>query len=233
MSLMSHLLTIMWKHLVTQRQTMSMTQQRLQWVSKNNSYCWVASSFNERKEILCKTWRHLHHLHFLGEDHIKPVDPCMTGYVCYQSFWNISSSLPNNMSAEPCKNDNTYCIKPGLDQICSNLTINFTQQCGPSPFSFPESIGVGMYYGVLLFFKLHDVDMTSCLVHVLFSCSADFLSPTDIRLTHPTRIPVQINTTLPQSCQNLSTDFICSGKWKYQKQRDQHYEFRWEQEDDV
>lgn len=146
----------------------------------------------------------------------------MTGYVCYWSNWNISSSLPNNMSAEPCNNNNTiYCIKPGLAQICSNLTINFTQQCDPLPFSFPESIGVGMYYWVLLFFKLHDVDMTSCLMHVLFSCSADFLSPTDIRLTVPTQFPVQINTTLPESCQNLSTDYICSGKWKYQ-----HYEFR-------
>lgn len=212
---------------------MRIAQRRLQWVSKNNSYCWVASSFYERKEILCKTWRHLHHLFVLGEDHIKPAK-CITGYICFWSNWNISSSLSNNMLAEPCNSDSTtYCIKPGLDQICSNLTITFTQKCDILSFSFDKNISDGMYYGVLLFFKLHDVDMTSCLVHVLFSCSADFLSSADIRLTRPTRFPVRINTTIPESCRNLSTEYICWGKWKYQKQRDQDYEFRWEQEDNV
>ncbi|XP_026178847.1 uncharacterized protein LOC113139686 isoform X2 [Mastacembelus armatus] len=70
---------------------------------------------------------------------IKVSSSCKPGYVCYQSDWNIGSSLsrPNNIPAHQC-DEKTFCVKPGSNDICSDFTTSFT--CGK--FSFTESITV-------------------------------------------------------------------------------------------
>ncbi|XP_026178722.1 receptor-type tyrosine-protein phosphatase C isoform X5 [Mastacembelus armatus] len=64
---------------------------------------------------------------------------CKPGYVCYQSDWNIGSSLstPNNIPAHRC-DKKTFCVKPGSNDICSDFTTSFT--CGN--FSITKSITV-------------------------------------------------------------------------------------------
>lgn len=93
------------------------------------------------------------HLSVSEKDDVKDVS-CKSGYVCYQSDWDISSSLSqsNNIQAEPCESDNTtLCIKPGYNDICTDLTTTFTS------FNFTKSISAGMYNRVLVYFKLHVV----------------------------------------------------------------------------
>ncbi|XP_027146065.1 receptor-type tyrosine-protein phosphatase C isoform X4 [Larimichthys crocea] len=78
----------------------------------------------------------------MNKDDIKNGS-CTPGYVCYHSDWDISTSLSasNNIPAEPCKSDQTtFCIKPGFNDICSDLTTTFT--CGNTSFNFTKSIGV-------------------------------------------------------------------------------------------
>ncbi|XP_074490882.1 uncharacterized protein LOC141767463 isoform X2 [Sebastes fasciatus] len=116
----------------------------------------------------------------MSKDDIKDVS-CMPGYVCYQSDWNISSSLSasNNVPAEPCKTDNKmFCIKPGFDDICTDLTTTFRSDCTAS-FDVTKSITV------------------------------DFLNASEITQIAPTELPAQIDTELPPNCTDLTVDYTC------------------------
>ncbi|XP_037625441.1 receptor-type tyrosine-protein phosphatase C-like isoform X1 [Sebastes umbrosus] len=117
----------------------------------------------------------------MSEDDIKDVS-CMPGYVCYQSEWDISSSLSasNNVPAKPCKTDNkTFCIKPGFDDICTNLTTTFRSDCTAS-FDVTKSITVG-----------------------------EFLNVSEITQKAPTELPAKIDTKLPPNCKDLTIDYTC------------------------
>ncbi|XP_059196355.1 receptor-type tyrosine-protein phosphatase C-like [Centropristis striata] len=108
---------------------------------------------------------------------------CMPGYVCYRSDWDISSSLskPNNLS--PCKSDKTqFCIKPGHNDTCTDLTTTFTSGHCNNSFSLTKEISV------------------------------DFLNASEIRQIPPKGIPAKINATFPRNCNNLTADYTCQEK---------------------
>ncbi|KAL7396682.1 hypothetical protein ABVT39_009786 [Epinephelus coioides] len=111
---------------------------------------------------------------------------CMRGYVCYQSDWDISSSLStsNNILAEPCKSNNTgLCIKPDYNDICTDLTTTFPSGDCANTFSLTKSITV------------------------------DFLDPNKIIQKPPTGLPAKIKPELPKNCTNLKVDYTCQGKY--------------------
>ncbi|KAK1896738.1 Receptor-type tyrosine-protein phosphatase C [Dissostichus eleginoides] len=108
---------------------------------------------------------------------------CMPGHVCYRSDWDISSSLStsNNISAEPCKSEQKkeICFKPHYNDICTNLTTTFTSGNCANAFSLTRSI------------------------------TADFLNPSEINQTNPTKLPAEIKTDLPPNCKNLHITYSC------------------------
>ncbi|XP_074490883.1 receptor-type tyrosine-protein phosphatase C-like [Sebastes fasciatus] len=118
----------------------------------------------------------------MSKDDIKEGS-CMPGYVCYQSDWDISSSLSasNNVPAEPCKTDNkTFCIKPDYDDICTDLTTTFHSENCTASFDVTKSITV------------------------------DFLNASEITQKAPTELPVKkIETELPPNCTDLTVDYTC------------------------
>ncbi|XP_049443512.1 uncharacterized protein LOC125895592 isoform X2 [Epinephelus fuscoguttatus] len=106
----------------------------------------------------------------------------MPGYVCYQSDWDISSSLStsNNIPAQPCKSSNTeLCIKPDYNDICTDLTTTFTSGDCANTFSLTKSITV------------------------------DFLDPNEIYQKPPTGLPAKIEAELPKHCTDLTVDYTC------------------------
>uniref|UniRef100_UPI0037E86D49 receptor-type tyrosine-protein phosphatase C n=1 Tax=Semicossyphus pulcher TaxID=241346 RepID=UPI0037E86D49 len=111
---------------------------------------------------------------------------CFPDHVCYRSEWDISSSMSasNNVTAKQCpNNDRVFCIKPGNNDTCTDLTTNFTSgNYGKSTFSLTKSITV------------------------------DFLNPSEIKQKIPTGLPAKINATLPPNCKNLTVDYTCSEK---------------------
>uniref|UniRef100_UPI0037E863D7 receptor-type tyrosine-protein phosphatase C-like n=1 Tax=Semicossyphus pulcher TaxID=241346 RepID=UPI0037E863D7 len=111
---------------------------------------------------------------------------CFPDHVCYRSEWDIGSSMSayNNVEAKQCPdNDRVFCIKPGNDDICTDLTTTFTSgNCVKSTFSFTKSITV------------------------------DFLNPSEIKQEIPNGLPAKINATLPPNCENLTVDYTCLEK---------------------
>ncbi|XP_059197945.1 receptor-type tyrosine-protein phosphatase C isoform X2 [Centropristis striata] len=108
---------------------------------------------------------------------------CMPGYVCYRSDWDIRSSLskPNNLS--PCNSDKTqFCIKPGHNDTCTDLTTTFTSGHCNNSFSLTKEIPV------------------------------DFLNASEIRQSRPEGIPAKIEATFPPNCNNLTADYTCQEK---------------------
>ncbi|XP_065811804.1 receptor-type tyrosine-protein phosphatase C isoform X2 [Labrus bergylta] len=109
---------------------------------------------------------------------------CIPGYVCYRSDWNIGSSMSasNNVAAEPCRRTNSteFCIKPGIDDICPNLTTTFTSaMCMNSSF---EKI----------------------------KRNVDYLNVSGLQPEIPTELPInKIQTKLPQNCSNLNIVHTC------------------------
>ncbi|XP_030288898.1 receptor-type tyrosine-protein phosphatase C-like [Sparus aurata] len=84
----------------------------------------------------------------MSETDIKDVtstSSCVPGSVCYWSEWDISSSMStsDHIPAQSCTSDNKiFCIKPGFNDICSDLTTTFTSgNC--SPFRLTKNIPVG------------------------------------------------------------------------------------------
>ncbi|XP_060890795.1 receptor-type tyrosine-protein phosphatase C-like [Labrus mixtus] len=109
---------------------------------------------------------------------------CIPGYVCYRSDWNIGSSMSasNNVAVERCLTDSTqFCIKPAIDDICTNLTTTFTSgKCMVSTFKIIKSIPV------------------------------DYLNANELQPEIPTELPVDtIQTRLPQNCSNLNIVYTC------------------------
>ncbi|XP_065811807.1 receptor-type tyrosine-protein phosphatase C isoform X2 [Labrus bergylta] len=109
---------------------------------------------------------------------------CIPGYVCYRSDWNIGSSMSasNNVAAEPCRTNSTeFCIKPGINDICTNLITTFTfTKCMDSSFIKIKSIPV------------------------------DYLNVSELKQDIPTELPVdKIRTTFPQNCRNLTIVYTC------------------------
>ncbi|XP_044217612.1 receptor-type tyrosine-protein phosphatase C-like [Thunnus albacares] len=118
----------------------------------------------------------------MTEDDIK-LSSCIPGYLCYKSDWNISSVqiTANNIEAVQCPSDNKkFCIKPGYDDICTNLTTTFTQEKCVN-FSLTQHIS-----------------------------AAEFLNPSEIKMTLPTKLPAKIEANLPPNCADLTIDYICS-----------------------
>ncbi|KAM7409681.1 hypothetical protein PAMA_001260 [Pampus argenteus] len=118
----------------------------------------------------------------MTEADIKPAR-CTPGYLCYRSKWDISSVqiTSNTISAVPCSRDKqTFCIKPDYNDICTNLTTTFTQQCMKSSFNLTE-----------------------------FIKAANFLQPNEINQTPPTKLPAKIGK-LPLNCPDLTIEYICS-----------------------
>ncbi|XP_028259746.1 receptor-type tyrosine-protein phosphatase C-like [Parambassis ranga] len=114
----------------------------------------------------------------LSEEDIKRVT-CIPGYVCYQCGWDLSSSVSTPTTAQRCSND-TLCIKPGYNNICSSLTTTFTAENCSKSFSFTKDISV------------------------------DFLNPSEIHHhVHP-GLPTNITSELPPNCKTLTIDYTCS-----------------------
>ncbi|XP_054459270.1 uncharacterized protein LOC129094971 isoform X4 [Anoplopoma fimbria] len=118
---------------------------------------------------------------------------CMPGYVCYRSNWDISSSLStkNYIPAMPCKSNNKeFCIKPGYNDICTNLTTSFTSgKCG-------------------------------AFFHLTKDITVDFLDPKEITQTGPTELPAKIEPNLPPNCSNLTIDYTCQAVTRMRKNFD-------------
>ncbi|XP_067452635.1 receptor-type tyrosine-protein phosphatase C-like [Thunnus thynnus] len=120
----------------------------------------------------------------MAESDIK-LSSCPPGYLCYKSDWNIRSVqiTANNIEAKRCPSDNkTFCIRPGYDDICTNLTTTFTQEkCVKSSFN-----------------------------HIQHISAVEFLNPIEINVTLPTELPAKIEANLPPNCIDLNIDYICS-----------------------
>ncbi|XP_030288896.1 receptor-type tyrosine-protein phosphatase C-like [Sparus aurata] len=99
-------------------------------------------------QTLCSSSEHKTTTKSMSQSDIKDVtstSSCVPGSVCYRSEWDISSSMSNSdhIPAQSCTSDNKiFCIKPGFNDICSDLTTTFTSgNC--SPFRFTKNIPVG------------------------------------------------------------------------------------------
>ncbi|XP_044217610.1 receptor-type tyrosine-protein phosphatase C-like [Thunnus albacares] len=127
----------------------------------------------------------------MTEDDIKRSS-CIPGYLCYKSDWNISSVqiTANNIEAVQCPSDNKkFCIKPGYDDICTNLTTTFTQEkCVKSSFN-----------------------------HIQHISAAEFLNSNEINLIPPTELPAKIEANLPPNCIYLTIDYTCSDSYNNPK----------------
>nr|XP_033477812.1 receptor-type tyrosine-protein phosphatase C isoform X2 [Epinephelus lanceolatus] len=149
----------------------------------------VAYRDDAGNETLCTSTQSKMKTTGMSETDIKEGS-CMPGYVCYQSDWDISSSLStsNNISAVPCKSSNTeLCIKPDYNDICTDLTTTFTSGDCANTFSRTKSITV------------------------------DFLDPNEITQKPPTGLPAEIEAELPEHCTDLTVDYTCQDELGYIK----------------
>ncbi|XP_034002345.1 receptor-type tyrosine-protein phosphatase C isoform X3 [Trematomus bernacchii] len=106
---------------------------------------------------------------------------CMLGYVCYRSDWDISSSLStsNNISAEPCKSDKNV--------IC--FKPHYNDICTNLTTKFTSG-------------NCNALSLTR-------SITTEFLNPSEINQTSPTKLPAEIKTDLPRNCTNLKITYSC------------------------
>ncbi|XP_047231239.1 receptor-type tyrosine-protein phosphatase C isoform X4 [Girardinichthys multiradiatus] len=118
----------------------------------------------------------------MSEQDIKKAS-CPSGYLCYQSGWNISSlvSKHNKVSAAEFING-SYRFKPAYEDICTDFVLKFPDKNCNISFNSSEYIPV------------------------------DFIDPNDINQTAPTELPAKIETKFPSNCKNLSVEYKCSGK---------------------
>ncbi|XP_030288897.1 receptor-type tyrosine-protein phosphatase C-like [Sparus aurata] len=107
-------------------------------------------TFNDGTDgpTLCSSSEHTTRTFNMSQSDIKDVSStssCIPGSVCYWSEWDISSSMSTSdrIPAQSCTSDSKIsCIKPGFNDICSDLTTTFTSgNC--SPFRFTKNIPVG------------------------------------------------------------------------------------------
>ncbi|CAJ1060920.1 receptor-type tyrosine-protein phosphatase C-like [Xyrichtys novacula] len=110
---------------------------------------------------------------------------CIPGYVCYRSDWDISSLLSVSHQVKECQNDSTqFCFKPAVNDICTNVTTNFTSEnCTGSPLKLTKEVPF------------------------------DFLDGNDIKPKVPTKLPATIEEELPPNC-DLTVKYICQENGK-------------------
>ncbi|XP_047230876.1 uncharacterized protein LOC124873892 [Girardinichthys multiradiatus] len=118
----------------------------------------------------------------MSEQDIKKAS-CPSGYLCYQSGWNISSlvSKHNKVSAAEFING-SYRFKPAYEDICTDFVLKFPDKNCNISLNSSEYVPV------------------------------DFIDPNDINQTAPTELPAKIETKFPSNCKNLSVEYKCSGK---------------------
>ncbi|MEQ2231376.1 hypothetical protein ILYODFUR_038963, partial [Ilyodon furcidens] len=116
----------------------------------------------------------------MSEQVIKEAS-CPSGYLCYQSGWNISSlpSKHKKVSATEFING-SYRFKPAYEDICSDFVLEFPDKNCNVSFTSSEYVSV------------------------------DFIDPNDINQTKPTELPAKIETNLPSNCKDLSVEYKCS-----------------------
>ncbi|KAL3977519.1 G protein-coupled receptor [Sarotherodon galilaeus] len=110
----------------------------------------------------------------------------INGCVCYQSNWDISSSIsaPNVTSADQCSSDSkSFCVKHG--DVCSDFETTFTSGNCPS-FNITTNIIVDLY------------------------------NSSEIQQSHSTGLPAEIRPKLSKmsECKNLLVNYTCSEKDK-------------------
>ncbi|CAI5635501.1 unnamed protein product [Oreochromis niloticus] len=108
------------------------------------------------------------------------------GCVCYQSNWDISSSIsaPNVTSADQCSSDSkSFCVKHG--DVCSDFETTFTSG------------------------NCHSFSITTNIIVDLYNSS-------ESKLSGPTGLPAEIRPMLPKmsECKKLSVNYTCSEKDK-------------------
>ncbi|KAM9358392.1 receptor-type tyrosine-protein phosphatase C [Symphorus nematophorus] len=167
--------------------------------STNGSYM---MNINEKGQP--KSGKKLNHLNQTSSHEIKQLKPCrddikvtvgtgscIPGSVCYQSDWNISSSLStsNTNPPESCNTDDkTFCIKYNYSDICSDLTTTFTSgKCVNSTFKITKTI---------------PLDLSE-------------IKPEPLK-----ELPAKINTTIPPKCDGVTVNYTCVEKEKpYQSKK--------------
>ncbi|XP_072244883.1 receptor-type tyrosine-protein phosphatase C [Leuresthes tenuis] len=119
----------------------------------------------------------------MTKDHII-VTNGQPGSVCYQSHWDISSSLSKPTNVPDVQFDKgTICFNLTDEYFCSDFTVNFTpENCVNSSFNITKYIPV------------------------------DFIDFSGIDQQGPTGLPAEIKPKLPSNCENLTVDYTCSGK---------------------
>ncbi|XP_041862316.1 receptor-type tyrosine-protein phosphatase C isoform X3 [Melanotaenia boesemani] len=117
-------------------------------------------------------------------DDIKEISNT-SGYVCYQSAWNLDSSVstPKNHRYEQ-REDGKFCFKLADEDFCSDFNITFT----------PENCNVTF-------------NRTRYI-------SVDFIDPNAIVQHEPTGLPAKIEPKLLSNCKNVMVDYTCSESGK-------------------
>ncbi|MEQ2201007.1 hypothetical protein XENOCAPTIV_006166, partial [Xenoophorus captivus] len=106
---------------------------------------------------------------------------CPSGYLCYQSDWNISSLVSKHKVSAAEFINGSYRFKPAYEDICSDFVLEFPDKnCQNLYFTSSENVPV------------------------------DFIDPNDINQTKPTKLPAKIETKLPSNCKVLSVEYKCS-----------------------
>ncbi|MEQ2257686.1 hypothetical protein ILYODFUR_037346, partial [Ilyodon furcidens] len=131
-------------------------------------------------EIPCKKTEYKTTTTGMSEQDIKKTS-CPSGYLCYQSGWNISSLVSKHNEVSDAEFINgSYRFKPAYEDICSDFVLEFLDENCNVSLTSSEYIPV------------------------------DFIDPNDINQTKPTELPAKIETKLPSNCKNLSVEYKCS-----------------------
>uniref|UniRef100_A0A667XMC8 Receptor-type tyrosine-protein phosphatase C n=1 Tax=Myripristis murdjan TaxID=586833 RepID=A0A667XMC8_9TELE len=125
------------------------------------------------------------------ERDINEADTCIHGQVCYASQWDISSAMtrknyPITCQSGPLNSSKAFCFTPKFDDICSNLTTNFSS--GNVAFNKTSFISVEN------FLNQSEIEVTP---------------PATIPENPPPTISENFNQSLPSKCQNLKIDYTC------------------------
>lgn len=157
----------------------------------------------------------VHHLCVSGKTDITGQSS-INGCVCYQSNWDISSSIsaPNVTSADQCSSGSkSFCVKHR--DICSEFETTFTSgNC--SSFNITTNIIVGSYKTLCLelkFIFFRTDLMFNAFLFLIFS--SDLYNSSEIELSGSTGLPAVIQPTLPKikECKHITVNYTCSGKW--------------------
>ncbi|KAK9519535.1 hypothetical protein VZT92_022260 [Zoarces viviparus] len=117
----------------------------------------------------------------MSQDNITKNDGSKSGYVCYRSDWDIGSSLSTSFTS----------FEPWeRASRTSCFKPRYNDICTDLTFTI-EKCGKTFQYNK--------------------SITVDFLDPSQINHTVPTKLPGIIEPQLPPNCPNLSIDYTCQG----------------------